>query len=75
MTYSRGEVPTPVALADWMNAGRCPTEALHEAGRLIVDLRLAARRAKLGKDVQWDRGEDYRPVLSRIEVNADRIEC
>ena len=75
MTYSRGEVPSPVALADWMNAGRCPTEALHEAGRLIVDLQLAARRAKLGKDVQWGWAEDYRPELGRIEVNADSVEC
>ena len=75
MTYSRGEVPSPVALADWMNAGRCPTEARHEGGRLFVDLRLAVPRAKLGKDVQWASAEDYRPALSRLVVNADGILC
>jgi hypothetical protein len=67
------EAPTPVTLAEWVNAGRCPPEALHEAGRLVIDLKLAAPRAKLGTDVRWAGAEDYRPALGRMEVNADSI--
>ena len=69
-----GIPPSPVTMAEWVNAGSCPTEALHEAGRLFVDLKLASLRAELGTDVRWwARGEGYRPALDRVEVNADSI--
>ena len=61
-------------LAEWVRAGRCPPEALQEAGRLYVETRLAAVRAELGIDVRWAHPEDY-SALDRIEVNADSIQC
>ena len=62
-------VPTPDTLAEWVNADRCPLEALLEATRLFVELRqrtpkdprlaatLVALRTKLGTDVQWGDAE------------------
>ena len=84
MTYSRGtgtsgklagdrKEMNPVTLADWVNAGHCPPEALHEVGRLFIELQLASVRAKLGTEVRRARAEHYRPALDRIEVNADSI--
>ena len=79
-------VPMAVTLAEWVNADRCPLEALYEAGRLFVELRqrapedrglaatLAALRTKLGTDVRWAGAEEYR-ALARIAVDADRIVC
>ena len=86
MTYSRDtetlgklagdrKALTPVTLAEWVNSGRCPPEALREAGWLVIELKLAAVRAKLGTDVRWAGAEDYRPALDRMEVNADSIVC
>ena len=86
MTYSRDtetlgklagdrKALTPVTLAEWVNSGRCPPEALREAGWLFIELRLAAVRAKLGTDVRWWGDGDYRPVLDRMAVNADSIVC
>ena len=40
-------------LAEWVRTGRSPPEALHEAGRLHVELMLAPVRAKLGTAVRW----------------------
>ena len=81
MTYSRNtetlgklasdrEALTPVTLAEWVDAGRCPPEALYEAGRLFIELHLAGLRAKLGTDVRWASAKDYRRALDRMEVNA-----
>ena len=64
-----------VSLAEWVNAGRCPPEALHEAGRLFIELSLAERRAKLGTDVRWAGAKDRRRSLDRLEVNAGNIQC
>ena len=86
MTYSRDtetlgklagdrKALTPVTLAEWVNSGRCPPEALREAGWLVIELKLAAVRAKLGTDVRWAGAEDYRPALDRMKVNADSIVC
>ena len=68
-------VPTLVTLAEWVDARLCPTEALHEAGRLHIELKLAPLRATLGTDVRWDREDDYQPALHKIEVKADGIWC
>ena len=38
---TRPAVPTLVTLAEWVDSGVCPTEALGEAGRLHVELTLA----------------------------------
>ena len=65
--------PSPVTLAEWLRAGLCPPEALHEAGLLFVDLKLAPWRAKLGTDVRWARADDHSPEFGRMEVNADSI--
>ena len=66
---------SPVSLAEWVNAGRCPPEALHEAGRLFVELSLAELRAKLCTDVRWAGAKDRRQSLDRLEVNAGSIRC
>ena len=78
--------PTLVTLAEWVNAGRCPPEALYEAGGLFVELRqrtpefpelaerMAALSSKLGTDFRWGGAEEYR-ALDRIEVNADIVVC
>ena len=72
---TRPAVPTLVTLAEWVDSGVCPTEALGEAGRLHVELTLAPLRAKLGTDVRLDSAEDYRRALQKIEVKADGIWC
>ena len=68
-------VPTLVTLAEWVNAGRCPPEALYEAGRLFVELRqrtperpelraiLAALGAKYGTVGLWPRCQ---PSIGRL---------
>ena len=78
--------PTLVTLAEWVNAGRCPPEALYEAGGLFVELRqrtpefpelaerMAALSSKLGTDFRWGGAEEYR-ALDRIEVNANIVVC
>ena len=67
---------SPVTLAEWVNAGLCPREALREAGRLFIELGLAETRAQVGDtDVRWAGAKDYRRSLDRLEVNADSIEC
>ena len=71
----RPAVPTLVTLAEWVDARLCPTEALHEAGRLYIELKLAPLRATLGTDVRWDGEDDYQPALHKIEVKADGIWC
>ena len=68
-------IPTLVTLAEWVDARLCPTEALHEAGRLYIELKLAPLRATLGTDVRWDGEDDYQPALHKIEVKADGIWC
>ena len=69
-----GVPPSPLTLAEWVNWGFCPPEALHEAGRLYVDLtKLAPLRAKLGTDVRLTEDERHSPALKRVDVNADRI--
>ena len=81
-------VPTLVTLGEWVNAGRCPPEALYEAGRLFVELRqrtperpelrailvLAALGAKYGTVGLWAGADEYR-AFDRIEVNADSVVC
>ena len=67
---------SPVTLAEWMNAGRCPREALREAGRLFIELGLAETRAQVGgTDVRWAGANRSRRSLDRLEVNADSIQC
>ena len=79
-------VPTLVTLAEWVNAGRCPPEALYEAGSLFVELRqhtpesielretLAALGAKYGTVAVWDGASEFE-AFDRIEVNADSVVC
>ena len=79
-------VPTLVTLAEWLNAGRCPPEALYEAGSLFVELRertpesielretLAALGAKYGTVALWDGAKEFQ-AFDRIEVNADSVVC
>ena len=69
---SNREIPTPLTLSEWVNAGRCPQEALHEAERLFIDLLFADVRAELSTDLRWAGAEHYRREL-RLEVNADSI--
>ena len=65
--------PSPVTLAEWVNAGICPLDALHEAGRLYIDLtHIAPLRVKYG-DVQLDDNKHTTPALGRVDVNADSI--
>ena len=65
-----------VTLAEWVNAGLSPPEALREAGRLFIELGLAETRAQVGDtDVRWAGAKDYRRSFDRLEVNADSIEC
>ena len=69
-----GVLPSPVNLAEWVNEGFCPLEALHEAGRLFIDLtEIAPLRVKIGTDVQLDENKHYSPALGRVDVNADSI--
>ena len=71
-----GVPPSPLTLAEWVNWGFCPPEALHEAGRLYVDLTmLAPLRVKFGTDVRadWYERKRYDGLLLRVEVNADSI--
>ena len=69
-----GVPPSPVTLAEWVNGGACPPEALHEAGRLHVDLTmLAPLSMKYGTDVQMDENTYDRVALNRLVVNVDSI--
>ena len=83
-------VPTVVTLAEWLNAGRCPSETQYEAGRLFVELNQrtpethtpegqwrASNLAALRKTfgVVVLHGADEFRVLERIEVDADSISC
>ena len=72
--HASGVPPSPVTLAEWVNAGFCPPEALHEAGRLHVDLTmLAPLSMKYGTDVQMDENTYDRVALNRLVVNVDSI--
>ena len=69
-----GVPPSPVTLAEWVNGGFCPPKALHEVGRLFIDLEAASQGVKFGTDVRWDLDDyDYRPALFSVEVNAGSI--
>ena len=68
-----GVPPSPVTLAEWVNGGFCPLDALHEAGRLYIDLtQIAPLRAKYG-DVKLNDNKHTTPALGRVDVNADSI--
>ena len=68
-----GVLPSPVTLAEWVNAEFCPLDALHEAGRLYIDLtQIAPLRVKYG-DVKLGDNKHTTPALGLVNVNADSI--
>ena len=69
-----GVLPSPVNLAEWVNAGFCPQEALHEAGLLFLDTdpTFVQLRVEFGPNVSWDNPTDMR--LEHVDVNADSID-